>query len=88
MTIKEGFCKREICGEYIITAEGLAGMNFNKIIALNSTAAYLWDNIQGKDFSVEDLRDLLLAQYDVDSEKALSDSIAIAEQWKEAGLVI
>ena len=38
MKIKEGFVLREMCGEYIVSAEGLQHINFNKLISLNSTA--------------------------------------------------
>ena len=42
MKIKEGFVLREMCGENIVAAEGLQNINFNKLISLNSPAAFLW----------------------------------------------
>ena len=42
MKIKKGFVLRQMCGENIVTAEGLEHINFNKLISLNSTAAFLW----------------------------------------------
>ena len=35
MKIKEGFILRSICGEYIVVGEGLAQVNFNKMLSLN-----------------------------------------------------
>ena len=36
MKIKDGFVLREMCGEYIVAAEGLQHINFNKLISLNN----------------------------------------------------
>ena len=43
MRIKKGFVLREMCGENIITAEGIENVRFDKLISLNATAAYLWN---------------------------------------------
>lgn len=86
MRLKEGFRLRNLCREYIVVAEGLQQVNFNKMIALNATAAYLWQNVEGKEFTVQDLADLLTAEYEVDAETALKDSELIAQKWMEAGI--
>ena len=86
MKIKEGFVLREMCGENIVTAEGIEHINFNKLISLNSSAAYLWENLIGKEFTVEDMAALLVEQYDIDMELALKDSEALCKAWMEAGV--
>lgn len=86
MKIKDGFILREMCGENIVTAEGIEHINFNKLISLNSSAAYLWENLIGKEFSVEDMAALLVEQYDIDMELALKDSEALCKAWMEAGV--
>ena len=48
MKIKEGFVLRTIVGENVVIGEGLAQINFNKMICLNSSAAYLWREVEGK----------------------------------------
>lgn len=87
MKIKDGFKLRTLGTEYIVTAEGEKQINFNKIISLNSSAAFLWKNIEGRDFTAADLADLLTGEYDVDRERALEDSKTIAAKWIEAGIV-
>ena len=87
MKIKKGFVLRQLLGEYVVTGEGLERVNFNKIISLNSPAAYLWEQVQDKDFSVEDLSRLLTDKYEVSEETALEDSRKLADSWKEAGLI-
>ena len=39
MRIKEGFELREMCGEHIIIATGVANIDFSTVISLNESAA-------------------------------------------------
>jgi hypothetical protein len=82
-----GFTLRPLGKEFIITAESIKQINFNKMISLNESAAYLWKSVDGKDFTAEDLADLLVERYEIDRETALRDSQAIAAKWIEAGIV-
>ncbi len=87
MKIKNGFILRDMCGEKIVTAEGIEHINFNKLISLNATAAYLWENLVGKDFSVEDMARLLVDQYEIDTELAMKDSANLAQAWESSGVL-
>jgi hypothetical protein len=82
-----GFTLRPLGKEFIITAESIQKINFNKIISLNESAAFLWKEVDGKEFTPDDLADLLVSRYEVDRETALKDSEAIAAKWIEAGIV-
>ena len=86
MKIKEGFVLREMCGENIVAAEGLEHINFNKLISLNESAAYLWKELCGKEFTIEEMAELLIARYGIDKELALKDSAALCEAWVKAGI--
>ena len=86
MKIKEGFVLREMCGENIVAAEGLEHINFNKLISLNESAAYLWKELCGKEFSIEDMAELLIVRYGIDKELALKDSDNLCEAWINAGI--
>lgn len=86
MKIKEGFVLREVCGEHIVTAEGLENINFNKLISLNETAAFLWKALIGKEFTVEDMAQLLVDEWGIDMELALKDSENLCKAWEEAGI--
>ena len=86
MRTKEGFVLRQLCGEYIITGEGLSQINFNKLISLNESAAWLWEQVCGKEFSPESLTELLLERYDVTREQALADAKKVAQAWIDAGI--
>jgi len=86
MKIKDGFILRKICGESIVVGEGLAQVNFNKMMSLNESAAYLWEAVQGKEFTPEDLTKLLLERYEVEEEQARADATALAQTWIEQGV--
>lgn len=87
MKIKEGFILRKICGEYVVVGEGLAQVNFNKMLSLNESAAYLWEAVSGKEFSKEDLIQLLLDKYEVTPERAAADVDKLTAIWLEQGVV-
>lgn len=78
---------RPLGDSFIVTGEGIEQINFNKMISMNATAAFLWESLEGKDFTVQDVKQLLLDEYGIDEEIAARDSSAIVDKWKEAGLV-
>lgn len=86
MKLKEGFVLRPLGTEYIVLGEGLAQVDFNKMVTLNETAGYLWKEVEGKEFTAETLKNLLLDRFDVSEEIAAKDAEAIAAKWKEAGI--
>lgn len=86
MRTKAGFALREMCGEYIVTGEGLEHINFNKLISLNSTAAFLWKAVEGKEFTPESMAQMLVEEYEIDMELALNDSTKLCQAWIDAGI--
>lgn len=86
MKIKNGFVLRQMCGENIVTAEGLEHINFNKLISLNASAAFLWEKVAGKEFTAEEMAQYLIEEYGIDMELALKDSEALCKVWIEAGV--
>ena len=87
MRIKDGFTLREIDGQHVVIGEGLSQVNFNKMISLNATAAYLWESVVGKEFTSADLVKLLLDKYEVTEEVAAADVDNLVKKWIEAELV-
>lgn len=87
MKIVEGFRLRDVMGQATVIGEGVNQVNFNKLITLNSSAAFLWKEIEGKEFEVETLKDLLMDEYGIDAQLAEKDAGSIAAQWADTGLV-
>lgn len=87
MRIKDGFILRSICGEHVVVGEGLKRVNFNKLLSLNDSAAYLWEQVSGRDFTAEDMVALLVDHYDVDGQRAAADVEKLLEVWNREGVV-
>ena len=93
MKARKGFNLREVCGEQIIVAEGKENIDFTSIVSMNESSAFLWRSIQDKEFTVDDLANLLIGEYMIDEntpldrETALADAKAVLEKWIEADIV-
>lgn len=87
MKIKQGFELRDICGEKVILATGIENVDFNQMISLNETAAYLWQNIGENEFDAQRLADLLCDVYEVSPETALADAQSVIKQWTNCGII-
>lgn len=87
MKTKQGFHLRNVCGENVIVAEGIENIDFSKIISMNDSAAYLWQKVENKPFTADDLATYLCEEYEVDQATAKADALTVVEQWKDAGIV-
>ena len=87
MKIIDGFRLRDVMGQATVIGEGVNQVDFNKLITLNSSAAFLWKQVEGREFDVELLADLLTGEYCIDRNIAEKDAAAIIRQWSEIGLV-
>jgi hypothetical protein len=72
MKIKKNFILREIAGTYLVVAVGEAVKNFNAVINLNETGAFMWKFFT-EEHSLEEAVDALCAEYDVERERAAVD---------------
>lgn len=79
---------RQVCGENVIVGEGLNAINFGKMLALNETAAWLWQQaVAMGEFTVETLADKLCEEYDVTQDEACRDVAAIIDEWNSVGVI-
>ena len=87
MRTKKGSKLREVCGEKILLAEGVENIDFSDIISMNASSAYLREQVDGKDFTVEEMARLLTEQYEVEETVALEDAKELANQWFKCGII-
>lgn len=87
MRIKDGFRLRDVMGQATVIGEGVGQVDFNKLITLNASAAWLWKQVESKDFDVQTLSDLLVSKYEIDAELARKDAEALVSKWVEIGLM-
>ena len=86
-----GFRLRKLGNEYILVGESMELINFNKMITLNETAAFLWEQAESSSadggFTSSDLCKALCSEYEVSPEQALTDVDATINSWLEAGVI-
>ena len=88
MKIKKGYALRSLGQEFILIVEGLkAEVDFSRMISLNESAAFLWKQVEDKDFDAEMLTNLLVDNYDIDRETAQNDVAALLKSWSAAGII-
>lgn len=88
MKTKKGYTLRSLGQEFILIVEGLgATVDFSRMISLNESAAFLWKEVEDKDFDAEMLTSLLVDNYDIDRETAQNDVAALLKSWSAAGII-
>lgn len=89
MKKKPGFTLRSLCGETFLIAEGLENIDFTNLIAVNETAAFIWNSIDEEtDFTEDDITNLLLSEYDVEEEEARKGAKALIQKMVSSDVVI
>ena len=85
MKIKEGFILRNVAGSFVVVPIGEATLDFNGMMNLNETGAFLFEKmIEG--ISREDLIKALTDEYDVDAETAAKDVDTFIEKVEKEDL--
>lgn len=72
MRITEGFILREVANNFVVVPVGKTSLNFNGMVTLNSTGAFLWKTLEN-DITEEDLIRVLTKKYDVSIDVASKD---------------
>ncbi len=86
MKIKEGFILRRVGIQYIVAATGEASKDFNGMLRLNRTGAFLWEQLSVEK-SKEQLIRALMDQYEVEESTANTDVDACLATLKGAGII-
>lgn len=87
MRIKEGFVLRQVAGQTMVIATGEASKDFHGIIKLNATGKEIWQGLTDG-LSKEQIIEKIVAQYEVEVEKATADVEAMIKQMTEAGFLV
>lgn len=77
-----------VSGENIVISQVEGTVDMTKVVALNESAMLLYNELKSKDFTTDDIVQVLLDNYDIDEATARRD----AEEWvvsmREQGLII
>lgn len=79
---------REIAGEKMLVINGASGVDLTKVVLLNSTAEYLWNALQAREFGNEEIADLLIRNFRIEKNQALTDAGNWVQSMVNAGLII
>lgn len=77
---------RKVAGSYAVLPVGPESANFNGMVTLNDTGAFLWNHLE-EGCSREQLLDAMMCEYDVTKERALSGIDRFLEKLREKKLV-
>ncbi len=88
----EGFRLRKLGNEYILVGESMELINFNKMITLNETAGFLWQQAEEQtrtrgSFDATALCKALCDEYEVPPSQAMSDVESTVASWRETGII-
>lgn len=86
MKIRSGFAIRQIAGSNIVVPVGQNSLDFNGMITLNDTGAFLWNTFQ-QDTTVEAAAKALTAAYEVDLARAQEDVKKFTDLLRENALL-
>lgn len=88
MKILKGLKIREMAGEHVVILQGRYGADMTHVVTLNDSACMLFNELQNKEFDVEDAAALLVGQYGIDTDTARHDAAAWVEKLRSAGLIL
>lgn len=87
MRLRKGLVLRHIGKDNIIIDPNKGAVDMTRVYTLNEVAAWLWKQMEAKDFTAEELQELLMQNYEVERERAGKDVEALINQLKEQGLI-
>ncbi|MGM1429703.1 PqqD family protein [Sphingobacterium lactis] len=88
MKIRSELQIRKVGEDFIIVDPGQDMVDMSKVFTLNDTAAFVWNELKDIDFTEQTIIELLLANYDVDSETAAGDAKRLIDELRSGGLLI
>ncbi|MBE7032144.1 MAG: PqqD family protein [Ruminococcaceae bacterium] len=86
MKIKADFMLRSVAGQNVVVPVGNAAVDFNGMINLNESGAFLWKTLEGG-ATEDELVSALLAEYDAPEAVARADVSSFVKKMREANLI-
>ncbi|MDE6267474.1 MAG: PqqD family protein [Muribaculaceae bacterium] len=82
-----GMTMRRLGTEAVVVAESQELVDFDRIVSLNRSAAYVWEALGSDDFDVDTIARQLMERYEVEEDTARKDAAALADVWLAAGII-
>ncbi len=76
-----------MAGEHVVIMQGRLGSDLTRIISLNDSALYLWQSVEGEEFDLNRVAELLAEHYGIDDQIAERDAARWIDKLAECGLL-
>ncbi len=86
MKTKKGFMLRSVANRHVVVAVGQASVDFNGLITLNDTGAFIWEELS-KGCTYDELLKKMLEVYEVDEKTAREGIDSFLETARSADLI-
>jgi len=87
MKTRKGYTLRDLGSEFVLVAEGLEAVDFSRMVSMNASAVFLWEEVQDKEFDAGTLASLLVEEYGIPRDMADHDVAQLLLNWKSANLI-
>ena len=87
MKISGKYKVREMAGQHVVIIQGRNGEDMTRIISLNGTSLFLWNELKDRDFDVEDVKSALMSEYGIDDARVNLAAGYVIEHLPHAGAV-
>ncbi|MBQ5532426.1 MAG: PqqD family protein [Bacteroidales bacterium] len=84
MRIDPSYTLHNVAGEHIVLIQD---DKENKMLSLNPTAVFLWEQLKGKEFTLEEAAGLLTDNYEVGTEQATADAKKWTDELHALGII-
>ncbi|MDR0261905.1 MAG: PqqD family protein [Sphingobacterium sp.] len=87
MKLRSDLVLRTIGSDHLIVDPSQDMVDLSTVYTLNSSAAWLWEQLKGKEFNIDAIVELLCENYDVDIDQAKSDAETLLQDFQNQGLL-
>lgn len=87
MRVKENYVLKEVADTYIVVPIGSGNVDFNTLVTLNETGAFIWKALE-HETTKEEILEEMLSEYDVPRDVAAADIDAFIAKVQSAGLLV
>lgn len=87
MKLRADLVLRTIGSDHMIVDPGQEMVDLSTVYTLNDSAAWLWEQLKGIDFTNTSIVTLLCQQYDVTEQQALADAEVLIKDFEKQGLL-
>ncbi len=87
MQLKKNLRLRKVGSKYMIVDNSTEQVNMVDVYTMNETAAMLWQRFVEREFTPEEMVEVLCQEYEVTREQALADVEALLGEWNSFGLM-